>query len=247
VVVKGLLLPPGSLMLVFGVGVVVGRWRPRLRNWLCGGSMAVLYLLSTGVGSWLIGRPLELLEPTLDASQAKSRAQAIVVLSASRIKRSPEYGGQNIPDFIALERMTYGAYLARLSGLPLLVSGGLISHDPKDEPLAPTMTRLFNSAFGLQVRWTESHSGTTAQNASLSAAMLKRDGVTRIILVTNAMHMRRARIAFEREGLEVIPGPTFYVTAPGFEPLDLVPTAENLRRSYYAVYEWLGLVRYQFN
>lgn len=244
---KGLLLPPGSLMLLFAVGMLVGLRRPRLGKWLCGGAMALLYLLSTGVGSWLLARPLELLEPTLEASHAASRAQAIVVLSAGRIKHSPEYGGRNIPDFVALERMAYGAHLARLSGLPLLVTGGMISQDADDEPLAPGMTRLFDSAFGLQVRWTEARSTTTAENASMSAAMLKRDGVTRVVLVTNAMHMRRARIAFERAGLQVIPGPTFYVTARGFDPSELKPTAENLRRSYYAVYEWLGLVRYQFS
>ncbi|MDB5963431.1 MAG: YdcF family protein [Massilia sp.] len=244
---KDLLLPPGSLMLLFAIGVLVWRRRPLLGKWLCGSAMALLYVLSTGVGSWLLARPLELLEPTLDASQAGASAQAIVVLSAGRIKHSPEYGGHNVPDFVALERMAYGAHLARLSGLPLLVTGGLISKDPDDEPLAAGMARLFNSAFGVQVRWIEMHSATTAENASMSAAMLRRDGVSRVVLVTNAMHMRRARIAFERAGLQVVPGPTFYVTARGFNPGELMPTAENLRRSYYAIYEWLGLVRYQFS
>lgn len=243
---KGLLLPPGSLLLLFAGGVLAGRRRPRLGKWLCGSAMALLYVLSTGVGSWLLARPLEALEPVLEAGGARARAQAIVVLSAGRIKHSPEYGGRNVPDFVALERMTYGAYVARISGLPLLVTGGTISHDDDDEPLALGMARLFDSAFGVPVRWTESRSINTAQNASMSAAILKRDGITRVVLVTNAMHMRRARIVFERAGLTVVPGPTFYVTARHFDPTELMPSVEHLRRSYYAIYEWLGLVRYQF-
>lgn len=233
-------------MLLFAIGALVYRRRPVLGKWLCGGAMAALYVLSTGVGSWLLARPLEVLEPVLDMRQASKEAQAIVVLSAGRIKHSPEYGERNVPDFVALERMAYAAQLARASGLPLLVTGGTLSDDSDDEALAPGMARLFDSAFGLPVRWVEARSINTAENASMSAAMLKRDGVTRVIVVTNAMHMRRARIAFERSGLRVMSGPTFYVTSRHFDPTELMPTVENLRRSYYAIYEWLGLVRYQF-
>lgn len=243
---KELLLPPGGLILMFAIGVVAGRRHPLLGKWLCGGAIVLLYVLSTGAGSWLLARPLELLEPTLDASQAATRAQAIVVLSAGRIKRSPEYGMQNVPDFVALERMTYAAHLARISRLPLLVTGGTISADNDDEPLALGMARVLESAFGLPVRWTETRSINTAENASMSAAILKREGITRVVLVTNAMHMRRARIVFERQGLTVIAGPTFYAAARPFNPGELTPTVENLRRSYYALYEWLGLLRYQF-
>jgi uncharacterized SAM-binding protein YcdF (DUF218 family) len=226
--------------------MLANRRHPVLGKWLRGGAVALLYVLSTGSGSWLLARPLEMLEPALDASQAGTRAQAIVVLTAGRIKRSPEYGNQNVPDFIALERMTYSAHLARLSGLPLLVTGGTISSADDDEALALGMARVFNSAFGLPVRWTEARSTNTAENASMSAALLRRDGISRVVLVTDAMHMRRARIAFERQGLTVIAGPTFYTAPRPFSGVDLMPTMENLRRSYYALYEWAGLLRYQF-
>lgn len=243
---KDLLLPPSGLILMFAIGFLLRRRRPVLGTWLRGGAFVLLYVLSTGAGSWLLAHPLESLEPPLDASQAATRAQAIVVLSAGRIKRSPEYGKQNVPDFVALERMTYSAHLARISGLPLLVTGGTLSDANDDEALALGMARVFDSAFGLPVRWTETHSLNTAENASMSAAMLKHDGITRVVLVTDAMHMRRARFAFERQGLTVVAGPTFYVAARRFNPLALMPSVENLRRSYYASYEWLGLLRYQF-
>ena len=206
--------------------------------------MLLLYLLSTGVGAWLLAHPLEMLEPVLASSpRALAPAEAIVVLTAGRIRHSPEYGGRTMPDYIALERITYGAHLARATGLPLLVSGGLLADDD-GEALAAGMKRVFEDGFGLPVRWSEANSRNTAQNATLSAAMLRRDGVSSVILVTDAMHMRRARRAFERAGLVVTPAPTFYVESAPFDPTRLMPTVENLRRSHYALYEWFGLAWY---
>ena len=40
---------------------------------------------------------------------------------------------------------------------------------------------------------------------------LEAAGVRRILLVTHAMHMKRARDAFEAAGLEVVPAPTAWL------------------------------------
>jgi uncharacterized SAM-binding protein YcdF (DUF218 family) len=240
---KVVVLPPASLLALYGAGLLLRRRRPRAGAVCRHGAVLLLYLLSTGVGAWLLAHPLESLEPVL-ASQPAAPAQAIVVLTAGRIRHSPEYDGRAVPDFIALERITYGAHVARTSGLPLLVTGGLITDDADEEPLALGMQRVFEDQFRLPVRWTETVSRNTAQNASYSAAILRREGITRVILVTDALHMPRARRAFERAGLAVTPAPTFYVEPGPFELRRLVPTAENLRRSHSALYEWLGLAWY---
>jgi uncharacterized SAM-binding protein YcdF (DUF218 family) len=245
-VLKVILLPPACLLLLYALGVMLGRRRPRLGKFMRHGSVALLYLLSTGAGAWLLAHPLESLEPVLAAGPA-AQAQAIVVLSAGRIRHSPEYGGRAMPDYIALKRMAYGAHLARATGLPLLVTGGLLSDAPDDEALAIGMQRVFENDFGIPVRWLETASRNTAENASFSAPILRRDGVRHIILVTDALHMRRAREAFEREGLAVIPGPTFDAAPDRVDPRLLLPSVENLRRSHYALYEWLGLVRYRLH
>lgn len=241
-VLKIILLPPACLLLLYALGVMLGRRRPRLGKLARHGSVALLYFLSTGAGSWLLAHRLESLEPALHAGPVP-QAQAIVVLSAGRIKHSPEYGGRAMPDFIALERMTYGAHLARATGLPLLVSGGLLSDAPDDEALAIGMQRVFETDFQIPVRWLEPASRNTAENARFSAPILKQAGVGHVILVTDALHMRRARRAFEREGIAVTPGPTFYSEPARFDLARLLPSAENLRRSHYALYEWLGLAR----
>ncbi len=240
--VKFILLPPACLLLAYACGVLLAPYRPRLGRIARHGAVLLLYVLSTGVGSWLLARPLEALEPALGTGPVP-HAQAIVVLSAGRIKHSPEYGGRAAPDFIALERMTYAAYLARRTGLPLLVTGGLLSDAADDEALALGMQRVFADSFGLPVRWLETASHTTVENARFSAPILKREGAAHIILVTDALHMRRARRAFEREGITVTAGPTFFAAAGKFSLTQLAPTMENLRRSHYAIYEWLGLAR----
>ncbi len=63
-----------------------------------------------------------------------------------------------------------------------------------------------------------------------------------MILVTSALHMPRARRAFERAGIAVIPAPTDFEVAPGpFDPLDLLPNAGALDGSGRAMKEWVGL------
>ncbi|MES2758010.1 MAG: YdcF family protein [Pseudomonadota bacterium] len=236
---KLLVLPPAGIIVLAALGLLVWRRRPRAGKALCAMALALLYGLSTGVGSWLLVHPLESLEPALAAGP--SPAGAIVMLTAGRVRGSPEYGPQAAPDFTSLKRISYAAHLYRSRALPLLVTGGLATGDSDEEPLAMTMKGVFEHQFQIPVRWTENASRTTAENARFSAAMLKQAGIGHIILVTDAVHMRRARLAFERQGIAVTPGPTFYQEPRDFDPLRLWPSAEGLRRSHAALYEWFGL------
>lgn len=237
---KAALLPPACLFLLLGAGLLAWRWRPRVGKAMCGAAVGLLYFLSTGVGSWLLAHPLESLEPVLPAGPLP-QARAIVVLTAGRIRSSPEYERRAVPDYVALERMSYAAHVYRARGLPLLVTGGLLSTHRVEEPLALSMKRVFERGFGIPVTWTETQARNTAENARYSAQILKRAGIAHIILVTDAMHMRRSRLAFEHEGIGVTPGPTFFQEPARFDPGRWFPHAENLKCSYYAVYEWLGL------
>jgi len=96
--------------------------------------------------------------------------------------------------------------------------------------------------FGVKVRWVEDRSYDTAQNASKSAPILARAGIDRVLLVSHAMHLRRARDAFERHGLEVIPAPTAYFGRTEFTLLHLLPSAGALRNSYFVLHEALGVL-----
>ncbi|MFZ6843714.1 YdcF family protein [Undibacterium sp. RuTC16W] len=241
---KIFVLPPLSLFLIYLVGMLISKWRPRTSLILRIGSIFLLFFISTGIGSWLLIRPLESLEPAL-ASDKNTHAEAIVILTAGRIESSPEYHHQDIPDYIALARIRYGAHLYRTTGLPILVTGGLGQSSGNTETLAVGMRRALEQDFLIPVKWAENNARNTEENAYYSARILQQSGIKRVLLVTDAMHMRRARMAFERNGLQVVPAPTMFLADTDCAPWNLFTSAENMRRSHYALYEWLGLLWYR--
>ena len=242
-VIQTLILPPLGLFLIYGAGLALRVWRPRLGSMLCSGTIAILFLLCTNAGAWLFVHPLESLEAPLQSTK-DTGAQAIVVLAAGRLENSPEYGGKDIPDYIALARLRYAAKLHRETALPVLISGGDSLPDGHIEPLAKGMVRVLQDDFSTPVKWVEDRSVNTAENAEFSAQILKRAGVHRILLVTDAMHMRRSKMVFSQDGLEVVGAPTMFFSKGKLTFLDLLPSVEGLRRSRYAIHEWLGMAWY---
>jgi uncharacterized SAM-binding protein YcdF (DUF218 family) len=127
--------------------------------------------------------------------------------------------------------------------LPILVTGGRID-TAQAQSLAASMADALRQDFRTEVKWVEGESANTAENAANSAAMLLPAGVKRIVLVTHAMHMRRAQRVFRAAGFEVVPAPTAYYSRTPFSLLQLAPSAAGLTTSYYAIYEWIGLAWY---
>jgi len=247
---RDLLLPPTSLFLVIALGLALWRPWPRLGRSVAGGGLAALAVLSSNAGAGFLVAPLEAWTQPLRAPESVG-AQAIVVLAAGRLQDAPEYGERDIPDYTALARLRYAAHLQRRTGLPLLVSGGNGSSgaDPRPEDRAYTkadaMATALREDFGVPVQWVEGQSRDTGENASFSAALLRKDGVKRVLLVTDAMHMARARGVFERAGLEVVDAPTMFFSGQARGVRAWLPSAEGMRRSWYAVYELLGLGWYR--
>lgn len=242
---RELILPPANLFLLILIGLLVWRRWPRTGRIVAGTGLALLAVLSTTAGASLFVRPLERMTAPLMAPE-RAGAQAIVVLAAGRLQDAPEYGGRDIPDYLALARLRYAAHLQRATALPVLVSGGIGARavDAGDYPMAEAMAAALREDFGVPVKWIEARSRDTAENAAYSAAMLRKDGVKRVLLVTDAMHMPRARMAFEHEGLEVVSAPTMFFSRQARSSSALVPSAEGMRRSWYALYELLGYAWY---
>lgn len=240
--VSALLLPPLNLIVPAAIGFMLrSRW-PRVGALLCLGSLAALVIFSTPAGARLLIAPLERLAPPL-VSPATSGAQAIVVLGGGRIPDAPEYDGRDMPSLEALGRVRYGARLHRATGLPLMVTGGM--PDGATEPEAELMARALREDFAVAVKWVESEANNTAQNAQFSARILKQAGVRHILLVTDAVHMPRAQIIFERQGLQVVPAPTTFMARGSLAFMDFVPSGRGLARSHYGLHEWIGLAWYQ--
>lgn len=244
---RDLILPPTSLFLLIAIGLALWRRWPRAGRIVAGTGLALLAFLSTQAGAGLLVMPLERMTRPLRAPE-RAGAEAIVVLAAGSLRRAPEYEGRDIPDYFALARVRYAAHLQRRTGLPILVSGGN-GADPGTPgyyyPKAAAMADALREDFGLPVKWIEPRSRDTAENAVFSAALLRAAGVKRILLVTDAMHMARARSAFARSGLDVVEAPTMFLGTRDFSLGACVPTAEGMGLSWYAAYELLGIAWYR--
>ncbi len=237
-----LLPPPLNLILLCALGLLLRRRWPRGGMALSAVALIVLVLISTRPGASLFIDPLERLNAPL-LSVRTSGAQAIVVLGGSRISNAPEYGGQDIPASLALQRLRYAARLHRETTLPILVSGGMPDGSPESE--AAIMARALQDDFSVPVKWLEPASDNTAQNAQFSARILKQVGVRRILLVTDAMHMERAKKAFMQTGLEVVAAPTVFLSTGRSVPSDFLPRSIWLQHAAYALHEWIGIAWYQ--
>jgi uncharacterized SAM-binding protein YcdF (DUF218 family) len=100
----------------------------------------------------------------------------------------------------------HGIVLYRQGLAPVLVfSGSLLEVLPRE---------LLARELGLpkEAVLSERAAMTTRQEATRVGALLRARGIQRILLVTDALSMRRARSVFERAGFDVLPAPS---TSPG--------------------------------
>lgn len=236
--ISAFLLPPLNLLVLGVVGTLLLKRRPKLGRRLIAPSLTLLYALSTPVCA---ERLLGLLERHANlAPKLDQNVGAIVVLGGGTYYNAPEYGGDTV-NILALERLRYGARLYRATGKPLLVTGGSPEGGAAEGTLMKT---ALEQDFRVPVRWAETASLNTRENAIFSARMLKQSGVDTIYLVTQAWHMPRAQREFERAGLKVIPAGTGFTTHKELAAMDFLPKAKDLLKSYYALHEGIGWVWY---
>lgn len=226
--------------------IVLALWKmrryPKLA-WLgIGLALLSLWLLATPLGAVWLSVGLENTPVLRLADKSRwQQAQAIVVLGGGR-EFSSEFG-QEMPNYWTASRLRYGAYLYRHTGLPLAVTGGRKWASEK-EPEAVIMARSLRQDYVVNVRWQEEQSASTWENAQFSYAKLAPEGIRHIIVVTQAMHMPRARVAFEKAGFTVIAAPIDFTTANAPLLLQLLPSASAWGRSVQAWHEYGGLLVY---
>jgi uncharacterized SAM-binding protein YcdF (DUF218 family) len=236
--IEALLMPPALplLLIVLGIGLSAVRRAAGTATALTGALLLTVAALPL-TADWLHAH--------LASTGAPSRGDppgAIVILGGGSYWNAPEYDGSTV-SHATLERVRYGAKVARDTGLPVLVSGG----DPLGggSPEAEQMRAVLEQELRTPVKWVESRSLTTRDNARLSAELLQAARIETIVLVTHAWHMRRARDAFERLGIAVRPAATGFVTPSPPRWTDWVPSAGALENTRIALHEMLGLVWYR--
>lgn len=244
--ISALILPPLGPLLLITAGLLLMRRHPRSGRTLAWGGLLSALLLITPISVAPLVRSLEGSYAPFDEAKLR-QADAIVILGGGVRNYAPELGGMTV-NRLTLERLRYGARLARHSGLPVIVSGGA-PQATQQQPEAVLMKAALQEDFRIPVKWMEGRSRDTRENADFCAATLLPAGIRRIVLVTHAAHMPRSVEAFERAGFQVMPAPTAYLSGPANSD-DMameMPSMNTAYAGWYAVHEWLGLLAYRFS
>ncbi len=253
-----LLLPPIGFLWLALIGVLVRRRRPWGTTLTAGGLLLAL-LASTPVVS---GALLSMVESrggaavgaqALDTSGARPPSrqavdagtpQAIVVLGGGLRFDARERPAPLGLGTASAERVVHGVRLARRSHLPVAVTGGPVIYATASE--AALMAQVMTEDFGITPRWLEERALDTRDNATRTAALLGPGGVRRIVLVTHAYHMARARYAFERAGFDVTPAPFGFLGGDGdIDWMRWLPSARGAALAYLAAHEAIGELWYR--
>lgn len=106
------------------------------------------------------------------------------------------------------------------------------------------MAQVLKMELEVPVRWVETESQTTQENAKFSAKILRENHINSIYLVTNDWHLPRAIKIFEKEGLAKIPVPTGFHNKERFTPFDYLPSIQGFSQTRQIWHETMGQIWY---
>lgn len=247
--ISALVLPPVPLLVLVLVGARL-MFRRRLLAWflILLGVTGLWLMCTPAIGKFLVNgllRPPPSLTSDEISELKKSPRTAIVVLGGGSRLLAPEYGVASL-NARSIERLRYGVWLARETGLPLAFSGGL-GHGAKPGPTeADIAARIAERDFGRPLRWLETASRDTRENALRTVALLQPQGIEKIVVVTHSYHMSRALRNFERADQS---HKMKFVGAPIGGPIpglpvafDWLPSPSGFDATWVALHEWLGIL-----
>jgi uncharacterized SAM-binding protein YcdF (DUF218 family) len=236
-----LLVYPLSLGLGLAVvgGVLgLGRGARGLGATLLVSGLLIVWIPSMPVFSWWLRGTLEHRFPPVPV-EALPEADAIVVLGGG--VTGPVAPRLHADLNAAADRVVHAARLHRAGKAPVLVaSGGPLpwaSRPTTDDEAAWQTWGVPPEAVVAEVRST-----TTYENARYTAELAHERAWSHLLLVTSALHMRRALATFEATGLRVTPAATDYeiIDAVDYSLVSWLPEAKALYGSTRAIKEYVG-------
>ena len=243
--IVGWVLSPMGLLFLGLAAAALLRWRVRgaaaplarkVSAVLAAAVLAAFWVLGCGVTTRIVGVPLEGEEAPLADTLDLGGVDAIVLLGGS-MGRHAKCGRTEI--FSAADRVWETARLWKAHRTPNMKV--VVSGKGSRESTVPLLKDLGVGEDALLFL-------PEARNTEEEARHLAASGIRRICLVTSAWHMPRARMLFERAGLEVRTAPTDYEMHCAQEfPLevsDFFPNADSLLRNSLAVKEWVARFLY---
>jgi uncharacterized SAM-binding protein YcdF (DUF218 family) len=175
-------------------------------------------------------------------------ADAIVILGGSVASKTPPRLGPELVD--SSDRILHAARLYRAGKAPVVVvSGGRgFGSDPTLAPESTEMAELLQE-WGVpkDAILAERSSRSTHENGVETKRLLAGKRTLRVLLVTSAIHMKRAILVYRKAGFDVVPSPTdfAFVERVQSSPFDFVPDVGALAGTSAALKERIGLVYYR--
>ncbi len=211
-------------------------------------SIFILWVFSLPMVSTYLRVKLERVYLPIPWNESPS-ADAIVILGGAVGAR---YYPRIYPDLSsASDRVLHAVKLYKAKKAPFIIASGgrlpWIGNIPETEP---TLTLLEDWGVPRKAVILEGGSANSRQNAFNTKQIMEKNGMKRILLVTSALHMRRALATFYSLGIDAIPSPTDYeiVSLEGGRTtiLDLLPDAGSLASTNCAIREYMGYIAYQW-
>ncbi len=238
----GFVASPVGLAIIGGAGALVcarlGRWH--LAKWLGWSAALWLWLWSTPIVTWLVGAPLErefLVDGRVPTVESFPEADAIVLLGGGMgadTNRSP-YAEMAL----GADRVWQAARLYKAGKAKKIVATGF---SPQDTtlPLLKDLGVPEDRVSFVEAKNTEEEAKGVEKSVSGG----------KILLVTSAWHMKRARFMFEKYAprTEVICAPADFeqlmMSGYLFSPQAPIPDAYALHLNSCAAKEWVGYFGY---
>jgi len=197
----------------------------------------ILWVSATNVFSTFVIHSLEQDYPPVSIEQTP-KADAIVVLGG--FTNATGSGIRIIELNDAVDRLFHGMRLYRAGKAPrvMLVGGAAEGSSPEADFMADLLSEF---AVPRDKMLLENQSRNTRENGVNSVKIMQENGIKKVLLVTSASHMRRAKGVFEKLGIDVVPAATDYqVAEPDPSILDWLPDAEALELTTLGIKEYLG-------
>lgn len=210
-IAASLLLPPGLiLLLLLGTGTVF-----LFRRKFGTGAVFLSFAALVWVCSvpWVAQAAVRSLENEIRGKADPRGCDVIVVLGSGIVQGSPEQDGAPLPSLESLKRLDAALRWHRKTGLPVLVSGGVVFKEESTVPEGEVMARhLIQNGVPPDRIAVESKSRNTEENAVCSVRLMRSRGWNRPFVVTSAWHQPRAVRCFRRAGVEPAPCPVAFRT-----------------------------------
>ena len=234
------ILPPGIFILLLLIGAII--LRKRLRVFLFS-MAALLYIFSIGPTKNLFLRPLENVYK-IPSVNSVINYDAYVVLGGGVYDNVPDIDGKGFPSEDGLPRIICAFRLFQLHKKPIIYSGGNVGDR---QPESEVAQRLLLS-LGVDARYIipEGKSKDTFENARYIKELAEKHKISKIVLITNAYHMKRSKMLFDKHFKEILPFPAGYKTSDiKYDIYSYMPSAKNILDISTALKEYLGILFYK--